>query len=153
MMRPSGRRQRFRSTFPEQSLDPEPLCADRAKVEVQGFGAGAWDHDEVHTRRQELGKAAKNLAAKALDAVSLHRVSEAAAHDEAEACGRGRPRLPGLPRGDEKREVRGPDTPGRPVVLGGLELSVFSKPLVRSEAIAHGPAAPGRRSRRSRYFL
>ncbi|HLK37429.1 MAG TPA: hypothetical protein VKU41_11805 [Polyangiaceae bacterium] len=133
MMRLAPSRQRFRGAFAQQAGHVLPFPPD--VLDRQPVGAGPSDHDEVGPPGQEIGPRAKTLTAEPLDAVSLHGAADFPGHDHAQ------PRRPPLElgpllaavgggllalRGDEQREVRGPDAPPLPLSLNEVCMPAYA---------------------------
>jgi hypothetical protein len=126
MMRAGRARQRFRGSFLEQPLDPEPLGADTLEVELRCARAG--DDDEVDPFREQVRLGPEALTAEPLHAVSLHGAADPAAHDQAEP----RRARHALSR-QEEREVGGTDAARVLVALRAREFRVFAESSVGAE--------------------
>jgi hypothetical protein len=130
-------RQRLGGALVQQPLDRAPFGLNAGQVEA--LCARACNHDQVDARGHQIGPEPEALAAQALDAVALDRISHFAGDDQTDARRLRQPPWLGGLGGHEQREVRR-DEPASDA-LGTNEFRMCAEPPMAVERERH--ARPG----------
>lgn len=134
MMRPLTARQRFRGPFAKAPVNLGPFAPNRSKVEVLSMRAG--DHDQIHSRRKQIGPQTKALAAQALDPIAPHGVPHSPSNDEANS---GSIEFGWSPRLGSHEQCKMSRSDAAPEALRPDEFGVVAEPPVPPEGKRHSP--------------